>query len=157
MTAGHHFLHTPVSLGSAATALSFDLASHLQPLGTACPSYPYSLSLDHTHITSCQCHPIVMILEETRLLRWGLARCYNLERWIQEGNPTPVSASSRLISLVHRLLNLFPGFTRATVTLGYWSGNGLLKKPCLSQRSLEEQGHVLNSRSFCLLVLKEML
>lgn len=79
MTAGHHLLHTPISLGNAAAALSFDLASHLQPFGTACPSYPYSLSLDHTHITSCQCHPIVMIPEETRLLRWGLARYYNLE------------------------------------------------------------------------------
>ena len=120
MTAGHHLLHTPISLGSAAAALSFDLASHLQPFGTAYPSYPYSLSFDHTHITSCQCHPIIMILEEMRLPRWGLARSYNLWRRIQEGNLTAVSASSHLISLVHKLLNLFPGFTTATVTLGYF-------------------------------------
>lgn len=86
----------------------------------ASPSQPYSLALDHTHITSCQCHPIVTSLKKRRLLRWGPARCHSLRRRIQEGNLTAVSASSRLISLVHRLFHLFPGFTRETVTLGYF-------------------------------------
>lgn len=42
-------------------------------------------------------------------------------------------------------------------TFGYWSGNGLLKKQCLSQRSLEEQGDKQKDLLSSTLVLQEML